>query len=70
MTRQALDAQVAHAPEVAEVVRQLEQQYDAFVSGRGRSLLANEIDESDLPTADELGAELERFLADQQKPDQ
>ncbi|MCW2599119.1 MAG: hypothetical protein JWM02_948 [Frankiales bacterium] len=60
-TRIALDEQVAGAPEVAEVVRQLEEQYDAFVSGRGKSLLA----ESELPTADELGAELERFLAEQ-----
>jgi hypothetical protein len=60
-TRIALDEQVAGAPEVAEVVRQLEAQYDAFVSGRGQSLIA----ESDLPTADELGAELERFLAEQ-----
>jgi hypothetical protein len=64
-TRAALDEQVEGAPEVAEVVRQLEAQYDAFVSGRGRSLL----DESQLPSADELGAELERFLADQQRPD-
>lgn len=64
-TRTALDAQLADAPEVAEVVRQLEEQYDAFVSGRGRSLMA----ESDLPTADELGAELERFLAEQPRPE-
>ena len=64
-TRVALDAQVADAPEVAEIVHQLEQQYDAFVEGRGRSLMA----ESDLPTADELGAELERFLAEQQPGD-
>ena len=67
-TQAAIDAQVAGAPEVAEVVRQLEAQYDAFVSGRGRSLLAPT--EADLPTADELGAELERFLAEQHKPDQ
>ena len=60
-TRTALDEQVAGAPEVAEVVRALEEQYDAFVAGRGRSLLA----EGDLPSADELGAELERFLAEQ-----
>ena len=71
VTRAALDAQVADAPEVAEVVRQLEEQYDAFVSGRGRNLLASEIDEADLPSADELGAELERFLAEQhRRPDQ
>ena len=69
ITRTALDEQVAGAPEVAEVVRQLEEQYDAFVSGRGRSLLATEMSESDLPTADELGAELERFLSEQPRPE-
>lgn len=62
VTRQSLDAQVAQSEEVAGVVTALEQQYDAFVAGRGRSLLA---DEGDLPSADELGAELERFLAEE-----
>ena len=61
-TRTAIDEQVADAPEVAAVVQALENQYDAFVSGRGASLL---VDESSLPSADELGAELERFLAEQ-----
>ena len=61
-TRLAIDEQVAQSEEVAAVVRALEQQYDSFVAGRGRSLLAGE---SELPTADELGAELERFLAEQ-----
>ncbi len=61
-TREALDEQVAGAPEVAEVVRQLEEQYDAFLRGRTEH---DAIAESDLPTADELGAELERFLAQQ-----
>ena len=60
-TRIALDEQVAGAPEVAEIVHQLELQYDSFVAGRGRTPM----DESELPTADELGAELERFLAEQ-----
>ncbi len=60
-TRTSLDEQVAGAPEVAEVVHALEEQYDAFVAGRGRSLLV----EAQLPSADELGAELERFLAGQ-----
>ena len=58
--RTAVDAQVAENPEVAEVVGALEEQYDAFVAARGRSLLARD---SPLPTAEELGAELERFLA-------
>ena len=64
-TRVALDEQVANAPEVAEVVRQLEVQYDTFVAQRGQTPM----DESELPTADELGAELERFLAEQQPGD-
>ncbi|HWG93407.1 MAG TPA: PAC2 family protein [Mycobacteriales bacterium] len=62
-TRQALDAQIAESPEVAAVVSALEQQYDAFQAGRERSLLGS--DGGNLPTADELGAELERFLAEQ-----
>ena len=64
-TRIALDEQVEGAPEVAEVVRQLEAQYDSFVESRGHAPM----DEADLPTADELGAELERFLAEQQPGD-
>jgi len=61
-TREAIDEQVAQSPEVASVVTALEEQYDSFVAGRGRSLLAGD---AELPSADELGAELERFLADQ-----
>jgi hypothetical protein len=64
-TRRSIDAQIADAPEVAAVVHQLEEQYDALVEGRENARLA----EAALPTADELGAELERFLAEQQRPD-
>jgi hypothetical protein len=46
------------------VVHALENQYDAFIAGRDSSLL---LEHADLPTADELGAELERFLAEQSK---
>ena len=63
--REALDAQIADTPEVAAVVAALEQQYDAFQAGRERSLLGS--DGAELPTADELGAELERFLAEQRQ---
>jgi hypothetical protein len=46
------------------VVRALEQQYDAFLRGRqGNDLLGTEVGR--LPSAEELGAELERFLAEQ-----
>jgi predicted ATP-grasp superfamily ATP-dependent carboligase len=63
-TRAAIAEQVAGQPEVAAVVGALEQQYDAFVSARDRNLpLAD--DTGQLPTADELGAELERFLAEE-----
>ncbi|MEO7980924.1 MAG: PAC2 family protein [Sporichthyaceae bacterium] len=68
-TRAELNEQVASSPEVAGVVTALEQQYDAFLatrseSGSGGDLLAGR---GGFPTADELGAELERFLADQTK---
>ncbi|HWH27408.1 MAG TPA: PAC2 family protein [Mycobacteriales bacterium] len=65
--RTALDEQIAGSPEVAAVVTALEQQYDAFQAGRERSLLGGDGD--NLPTADELGAELERFLAEQSRDD-
>jgi predicted ATP-grasp superfamily ATP-dependent carboligase len=60
---QAADAeihrQVAESEEVAQVVEALERQYDAFIQTVGNT---------DLPSADELGAEFERFLAEQQRP--
>ena len=59
--RAAIDAQVGEQPEVAEVVRALEEQYDAFVAGRAAARCSPQDDP--LPTAEELGAELERFLA-------
>ena len=62
VTRTAIDEQVGQSAEVAAVVKALEEQYDSFVAGRGRSLLAGD---AELPSADELGAELERFLAEQ-----
>ena len=62
--RAQIDEQVGASEEVGAVVRALEQQYDAYLVGSRRSLLA-EMGGS-LPTADELGDELEKFLADQQ----
>jgi predicted ATP-grasp superfamily ATP-dependent carboligase len=57
--------QVEGSEEVAEVVQALEQQYDAFAAGGDGSLLADEA-ENNMPTAEELGAQFERFLAEQQ----
>ncbi len=58
-----IERQVEQSDEVRQLVSALEEQYDAFSRSAGRtSLLAQA---SDLPTADELGAEFERFLAQQ-----
>ena len=61
--RGKIDEQVEASSEVAQVVAALERQYDAFVSAQeNRSLLASD---EDLPSGEELGAEFERFLAQQ-----
>ena len=58
-----VNEQVAASPEVAQVVEALERQYDAFVAAQeNRSLLARD---EELPSGEELGAEFERFLAQQ-----
>ncbi|WP_298459681.1 proteasome assembly chaperone family protein [uncultured Cellulomonas sp.] len=62
-----IDRQVEASAEVAAVVHALEEQYDSFTRSIGRtSLLA---DTAEIPTADELGDEFERFLASQQRGD-
>jgi predicted ATP-grasp superfamily ATP-dependent carboligase len=53
-------AQVEGSDEIREAVTALEQQYDAFTRASESSLLA---DDTPLPSAEELGAEFERFLA-------
>lgn len=61
--RAEISRQMQESEEISAVVRALEQQYDNFLEGRRqRSLLATEL--SDLPTADEIGAEFEAFLKD------
>lgn len=58
-----INDQVSASEEVAQVVTALERQYDAFVAAQeNRSLLARD---EDLPSGEELGAEFERFLAEQ-----
>ena len=58
--------QVSASPEVTAVVRALEQQFDAFMRGANQetkaTLLAQPVE---LPTADEIGAAVEAFLAEQ-----
>jgi hypothetical protein len=63
--RVEIDKQVADTEDAGTLVRRLEQQYDAFARGRaGSNQAAGDTEEVPLPTADELGAELERFLAE------
>jgi len=61
--RARIDEQVQASAEVAQVVAALERQYDAFIDAQeNRSLLTRD---EDLPSGEELGAEFERFLAQQ-----
>ena len=61
--RTEIDVQIAQSDEAASLVRALEEQYDAFTRGReSENLLAEP--SGPLPTAEEIGAELERFLAE------
>jgi predicted ATP-grasp superfamily ATP-dependent carboligase len=62
-----IERQVAGSEEIASVVTALEHQYDAFASALGTTNLLG--GGFDIPSADELGAELERFLAQQPGPD-
>ncbi len=64
LTDAEIARQVAGSEEVSEVVRSLEEQYDAFTAQR-ESLLAGQPE--NMPTADELAAQFERFLAEQQQ---
>jgi hypothetical protein len=57
-------AQIEDSEEVRDVVAGLEQQYDAFHRPEAEDTDALPLaEEQDLPTGEELGAELERFLA-------
>jgi hypothetical protein len=66
-TNEAIERQVEESAEVAELVRALEQQYDTAAesqqaaAGAAAGLLA---DGEAMPTADELAAQFERFLAE------
>ncbi|HEY0534256.1 MAG TPA: PAC2 family protein [Actinoplanes sp.] len=63
LVRADVDKQIGDDEQASRLVSSLEAQYDAFLRGRENNLLADE--SGPLPTADELGAELERFLAEQ-----
>ncbi|GAB1641835.1 proteasome assembly chaperone family protein [Krasilnikovia sp. MM14-A1259] len=65
LVREEIDKQVGEDEQAGRLVAALEQQYDAFLRGRAGNLLADS--GQPLPTAEELGAELERFLAEQSR---
>ncbi|MBL3687007.1 PAC2 family protein [Leucobacter zeae] len=63
-----VDAQIAENAESAEMVRTLEQRYDAYMEDRTvRSPLMSE--DGTIPTAEQIASELERFLAERQDPE-
>ncbi|NED97530.1 PAC2 family protein [Phytoactinopolyspora alkaliphila] len=64
---QMVSEQVAGNEQVARVVEALETQYDAFDGGESRGSLVAEL--KAMPTADEIGAEFERYLSEADPPD-
>jgi predicted ATP-grasp superfamily ATP-dependent carboligase len=63
--RTEVDEQIARSSENIAVVAALEQQYDSFTAAReGTDLLGAG---GEVPSAEEIGAEFERFLADQDR---
>jgi hypothetical protein len=63
--RTEVDEQIGRSSENTAVVAALEQQYDQFTTAREGSELLSEIGE--VPSGEEIGAELERFLAEQER---
>ena len=63
LNRAEIAREVEGSEEVTQVIEALERQYDTFSEGRQKpSLLATDV--SELPSADEIGAEFEQFLRD------
>jgi predicted ATP-grasp superfamily ATP-dependent carboligase len=62
LTRKLVQEQVDQSEEVGRVVRALESQFDAFVGETSRGSLLS--DRMTMPSAEEIGAQVERFLAD------
>jgi predicted ATP-grasp superfamily ATP-dependent carboligase len=63
--RTEVDEQIARSPENTAVVAALEQQYDQFTAAREGNDLLSEVGE--VPSGEEIGAEFERFLAEQER---
>lgn len=66
--RAEINEQIESNPEMAEAVRGMEQQYDAFVEGTKRqNLLATEL--AELPNGDEIAAQAQEFLRESEDGD-
>ena len=72
-TNSEIDRQVAESTEVAELVTALERQYDAIAESGGPGGDGEDggslLDGGQMPTADELAAQFERFLEQQDRND-
>ena len=66
-TNAEIDRQVSESAEVAELVTALERQYDAIAeSGPAGGAEDSLLDGGEMPTAEEIAAQFEQFLAEQQ----
>lgn len=65
--KEQISVQVAESAEIKAMVTSLEENYDSYLEARATSPLLTA--RGALPDGDELGAELERFLAEQSGPD-
>ena len=61
--------QVEASDELRQMVENLEQRHDSYMSGLTSETSAPRFDEGSLPSADELAAELERYLASRPSSD-
>ena len=66
-TNAEIDRQVAESTEVAELVTALERQYDAIAESGDTGGEGDLLDGGQMPTADELAAQFERFLEQQDR---
>jgi hypothetical protein len=65
-TNEAIERQVAESAEVTELVRALEQQYDTAAKALGDDAGGLLSDGESMPSGEELAAQFERFLAENQ----
>jgi len=65
VNRGEIDEQIGRSSDNTAVVAALEQQYDQFTAAREDSALLGDV--GDVPSGEEIGAELERFLAEQDR---